>query len=696
MAGNEVEIVIAADNRASRGFRSVTADALKMRRTVKLTGDEFSWSSDKMEKSTGRLTRAQSALSRKMDKLKAGFSGIGKSASGGGLGLESLAGKAGIAGAALAAVTVVATGLGAALDKTFERMDFGAKLEAQLAGFGTRVVEQAGETAAHVYAGAWGDNIGEVNNAVRRVFIDIGRGSDEWAERTTANVMAVAQAFDQDLGRVTASVGQLMRTGLAKDSDAALDVIARGMQLGVDRGDDLLDTVIEYSTQFRSMGLSAETAFGLLNQGLIAGARNSDLVADAIKEFSIEAISAGPKVSKGFEHIGLNAKDMAKAFAAGGTESSKALDEVFDRLRAIEDPVKRNAVAAELFGEKAKDLGDALYALDPSEAAKGLGDVAGAAQGVADALGDTPRAKIESFQRAIENVVVAGLADGIDMLTTAWERVEPYLSRAGDTILPVIGDGMQKIGEVLAPIMADVMDKLGEAMDNLRNSGVNWELVLKALGATLAVVAGIIGGAVVGSLWLFAEVIEKATALVGPLWTVFRHFVMGALDQLGLLLNGAVRAFGWIPEIGPRLKAAQAEFNRFKSHVNAQLNAIHDKKIRITVTQEYKSIGRADYRLQVPRAARAAGGVVGGAASGGPRSGPVLVGEQGPELVDLPAGSRVRSNPDTSRLMGGQGVAPVAVTVALEWVGGQATDEFFQWLRRNIKIRGGATAALGA
>ncbi|MFE2073728.1 phage tail protein [Streptomyces misionensis] len=51
---------------------------------------------------------------------------------------------------------------------------------------------------------------------------------------------------------------------------------------------------------------------------------------------------------------------------------------------------------------------------------------------------------------------------------------------------------------------------------------------------------------------------------------------------------------------------------------------------------------------------KAAGGIVGAAASGGIRSGVTLVGEQGPELAELPVGSRVRSNPDTRRLLAAQ------------------------------------------
>jgi TP901 family phage tail tape measure protein len=46
---------------------------------------------------------------------------------------------------------------------------------------------------------------------------------------------------------------------------------------------------------------------------------------------------------------------------------------------------------------------------------------------------------------------------------------------------------------------------------------------------------------------------------------------------------------------------------------------------------------------------KATGGIVGAAASGGIRSGLTWVGEQGPELAELPVGARVLSNPDSMR-----------------------------------------------
>jgi hypothetical protein len=219
-------------------------------------------------------------------------------------------------------------------------------------------------------------------------------------------VLDLATAFDQDLGGTTQAVGQLMKTGLAKDADEALDVLTRGFQQGADRSQDLLDTMTEYSVQFAKFGLDATSATGLLVQGMQAGARNSDLVADAIKEFSIRAVDGSALTAQGFKAIGLNAGEMASKIARGGPEATGALDLVLDRLRAMPDPVARSQAAVALFGTQAEDLGQALYALDPSSAVKSLGDVAGAADRMGATLNDSAGTRLVAFQRTLETGLV--------------------------------------------------------------------------------------------------------------------------------------------------------------------------------------------------------------------------------------------------------------------------------------------------
>jgi TP901 family phage tail tape measure protein len=109
---------------------------------------------------------------------------------------------------------------------------------------------------------------------------------------------------------------------------------------------------------------------------------------------------------------------------------------------------------------------------------------------------------------------------------------------------------------------------------------------------------------------------------------------------------------------------------------------------------------------------KASGGIVGAAATGGIRSGLTWVGEHGPELAELPVGTRVLSNPDSMRRLAAtqapwasmlstprRGSAPAAgggrqdVNVVLEIrsSGGSSRYEEFllEELRRMVRARGG-------
>ena len=81
------------------------------------------------------------------------------------------------------------------------------------------------------------------------------------------------------------------------------------------------------------------------------------------------------------------------------------------------------------------------------------------------------------------------------------------------------------------------------------------------------------------------------------------------------------------------------------------------------------------------------GGEVGHAATGGDRGGFTLVGEQGPELVRLPAGSTVRSNPDSMAQLAAAGGGGGGAT-ALEWVG-PSGDQLFELIKQWIRVRAG-------
>lgn len=192
-----------------------------------------------------------------------------------------------------------------------------SKLAAQL-GLDPAESKRAGKVAGEVYASNFGDSLAGVNDAVRAVVTGIGVDiNDADLSGITKKALLLSDVFDKDISQAAEAVGNLMKNGLARDANEAFDIVTAGLQGGLDRSDDFLDTLREYSPQFQKFGMDAKMATGLIAQGMAAGARNSDIVADAIKEFSIRAVDGSKLTAESFSAIGLNAATMAQEIGAG-------------------------------------------------------------------------------------------------------------------------------------------------------------------------------------------------------------------------------------------------------------------------------------------------------------------------------------------------------------------------------------------
>lgn len=232
--------------------------------------------------------------------------------------------------------------------------------------------------------------------------------SNREAQKVIEGLSGIAGVLDEDVRPTAAAVATMLRTGLAGSAKEAFDVLAAGARNGVNLAEDMLDTYNEYPALFQKLGLSGAESMGLMSQSLQAGARNSDFVADALKEFQIRATDASDASAEGFRKLGFDAAEMTAKIARGGADAREGLGQVLTSLRETEDPVLRNAAAVALFGTKAEDLGDALFAMDLSTAVDQLGQVEGAAQRMFDTMNDNDASKIE---QAMRNIEVA--ADGI-------------------------------------------------------------------------------------------------------------------------------------------------------------------------------------------------------------------------------------------------------------------------------------------
>lgn len=426
------------------------------------------------------------------------------------------------------------------LNQVIEQSKPMALLQAQL-GAGSPIAGEAGKAAGMVYKRGFVGTIEEATDAVRAAVQNAlvpPTASSTEIDKVAARISTLAGTMQEDAGRVSAAVSQMIRTGLVDSAQEGFDLLQRGVEMGVNKSEDLLDTFNEYGTQFRQIGIDGPTAMGMLSQALKAGARDSDTAADALKEFALRGAAGGKDVAAAFKAAGVDATWASDAIATGGPEAAAALDEVLYGLRNMEAGTDRTAAAVALFGPKAEDMQDALFAMDPDSAAKGLGNLAGAAENAGNTLEQSAGAKLEAFKRAAQGALVDQMAKAIPYL----EATFGFLQRNSAWVKPlVIGLG------ALAVVIGVITAAQWAWNAAMAVSPVTW--VIAAIVALIAVIV----------------LIATKTRFFQNTWAA----VWGFMKGVGAWFAGPFANF--FVQLWNKITAS---LNRAKSQLSAGINAI--------------------------------------------------------------------------------------------------------------------------
>ncbi|EKT83038.1 tape measure protein [Rhodococcus phage Mbo4] len=294
--------------------------------------------------------------------------------------------------------------------------------EAQARKFGLA----AGEAYADVFGSSVEENLSTLKLALQSNIIDPA-ASQRDAEAVVANLDTITAALDGEVSMSVAAVSALMSNGLAASAQEASDMIANAVGGSANKEGDLLEVVKEYSSGWKNAGLSAEYALALIEQSTDNGADNADRAGDSLREFGRRVTEEGDTIVAALNDIGLNGTDMYAAFKRGGSDAEDAFDQAFDKIRSIEDPVKRNQAAMALLGDTAGDFIGSLAQWDPSKALADFGEFEGAAGRLASTIGGNAATSVEGASRAI------GLAaDGLKGALAS--AAGPYIQDFADTI----------------------------------------------------------------------------------------------------------------------------------------------------------------------------------------------------------------------------------------------------------------------
>lgn len=206
-----------------------------------------------------------------------------------------------------------------------------------------------------------------------------------------------------------------------------------------------------------------------------------------------------------------------------------------------------------------------------------------------------------------------------ELQETVGAKLVPVLSKLAGWLLKIV-DFVQRNSAVIGPLVAVVAGiAAGVKLWAISQAILNSALLANPLGLVVVAIAALAAGLIYAYKHseTFRNIVNGVFSAVGKAAGVFKTVVVGYirlvakvwLTIVGALVNGAAKAFGWVPGIGPKLKAAASKFNEFKDKVNDSLAGINETKtitikaVSSTVAQKAANAGIASGALSGSEAA---------------------------------------------------------------------------------------------
>jgi TP901 family phage tail tape measure protein len=504
----------------------------------------------------------------------------------------------------------------------------------------------------NIYKGNYGESFQDIADSMAMVKQNTGLAGKE-LENTTKNAIVLRDTFDMDVNETTNTANSLMKQ-FGITSEQAFNLIAQGAQNGANKNGDLLDSLNEYAPQFKSLGFSAEQFTNVLIDGAKNGQFSIDKVGDSVKEFNIRAKDGSKTTVDAFKSLGFNADKMGEKFAKGGETGAQAFQQVVQKLNEVKDPVEKNRIGVELFGTQFEDL--------QAKGISALANIGTNANMSKDALGEIDKVRYDSFGQALQGIgrqLMIGLFD-------------PFNQK----IMPIMNEFAQWITDHMPQIQSGIttaMDIASKAFDNLKNA-VKW--VIDNMNILLPII-GAVTGAILAQMIIDGLVkLYNAWKLATEAQTTAQWLLNAAMDAnpiglvalaIGVLIAAGIALYqNWdtvknkMQVIWMEIKAgAQDAINAVIGKINDLIDGInkvvhtHIPKLK-EVSLDVLSTVRAAPGT-APKGYGRAGGAVAAYASGTEYhpGGLAIVGEEGPELVNLPIGSSVKTSDETSKMLKG-------------------------------------------
>lgn len=500
----------------------------------------------------------------------------------------------------LSQISDKAAEMGGAIVET--AMDFGnAQSSMQnTMGLTASQAKNATDVVKNVFNSGVVDSVDEANESVQTIinsFGDLANGSE--LQKLSTDLTGIAKHGGVDIKDAANASSQAMKS-MGLTGQQATDLIAKGLQDGLNKNDDFLDTVNEYSPTFKDAGISADGMLSVLNAGMQNGAFNTDKVADAVKEFQLRLTSG--QLDEPMKQFSSSTQDAFAQFKAGKATSADVMAAVGKDLKGM--PADKAKAAVQGLGTQFEDLGQGASAA-LLEAATGVEKTTGATKKMNE---QTPGEKWTSALNTLKTAFSDVVTQMTPLLNNLTDLVK-WFNNLSPTVKNVIGivGGIAAAFAVLAPVFAGISGAIGIIVPLIGGIIPVVSAVVGAIGSVVAVLSGpvlLIIAAVVAAIAIVILAIKNWGAIVDWLkgiWSGIAGFfsaIWNGIKAVFTTVIGLITAFikleiqGWVLIITTIMNVIKGVFstvwNAIKSVTSTVWNGI--KSVISTVVNTVKTV----------------------------------------------------------------------------------------------------------
>ena len=449
-----------------------------------------------------------------------------------------------VIGAGVAAVKA-ADDMKSATNKYLSMTDTVSKTEVMLADGNKMLIDNAEnfkDVISDIYSNNFGENLDDIAESMAHVRKNMGQiGSNDEIKKAVEDAITLRDIYEYDVSESTRAANTLMEQ-FGITADEAFNLIAQGAANGLDFSGELIDSINEYSVQFKKIGFSASDMFEIFASGSADGAFNLDKIGDAVKELSIRVIDGSDTTSEGFKQIGLNADIMAKKFASGGTQARDAFYQVIEALGNMNDPIAQNAAGVNLFGTMWEDLGIKAVL----------------------AMGDTTEA-IDITRNTME-----------ELKKQRYDDLQNQISGIGRTLLTEIAI---PLGEELIPIVSEFVEEIAKIVDGFSGMSEEQKKAVITIGMIIAAIGPAITvfGNLISSIGKISKGISITLRYAGEIPGIMNTIGMGAKVLWGIMsANPIMRIITIVGFLITAFVTLYTKCEWFRDGVNKVFGAVRD------------------------------------------------------------------------------------------------------------------------